>query len=131
MNKLTIPRRSYEGYVWYSNAQTPKVLKGEVFSVEQQEGVNPFVIEALLFCKEENISLSIRHTGHYIISEHNLSMLGESSEIVEKEYLPHRLDGVEKLKFNQYWKEENVINNDMKTLKLQATLFTGFILKKD
>lgn len=128
-NIAEIPNRKYQGYVWLSNATKPKFLNNEEYSFASIDE-NPFIVEALLFCETENVTVEIKHTDKYIISEYNLTEMGENAETVEKKYLPHRLDKVEKLKFNQFWeaKEDNLCEG-MKSLQLKATVFTGFELK--
>ena len=55
------------------------------------EHINPFVIEALLFCKDENISVMVRHTGKYTINEINLNTIPNGAILEEKNFLPHKL----------------------------------------
>ncbi len=129
INKLN--NVNFEGYVWLSNSEKPKVLKDTTFDFSKnEEGKNPFIIEALLFNKEKNKSYTIRHTGKYHINEFDLSKY-TSENLVDVEYLPHRLDGVKKVCFKQLWLPEEDKNClDMEVLKMKALIFTGFELKK-
>ncbi len=127
-NLLTeIPDLSYEGYVWLSDAANPIVLNNEKYAFDKVE-INPFIIEALLYNAERNTSIHIQHTGDYQIAEYNLTAIKNTAAVLEdKEYLPHRLDGVKNLKFKQVWTEEvDKLCEDMTVLKLRAIVFCGF-----
>lgn len=120
-----IPNLTYEGYVWMSDKEYPIVLNGETYDFSEIN-TNPFIIEALLYNKEEKKSIHVQHSGEYQIFEYDLSKL-EKSNLVEKEYLPHRLKDVEKVLIKQIWlpeKDENCAGFDV--LKLKAIVFCGF-----
>ncbi len=124
-----IKKRKYEGYLWFSDQEKPKVLKEEEYDFSQlTENENPFIVEGMLFCKEENISIMIRHTGKYHICEFDLNKLEKKgAEFEDIEYLPHRLNGVKKVKFKQLWLPEKDENCEkMEVLKMKALIFTGF-----
>ncbi len=136
MNNLSeIKNRKYSGYIWMSDAKEPNVLNQEKFDFASI-GINPFIIEALLYCEEEKVSLTIRHTGKYHINEIDLNSLPEGAELENVEYLPHRLTDkekgidVDKVQFKQLWipeKDENCEN--LPVLKMKALVFTGFKCK--
>jgi len=125
-NKFTdIPDYSYEGYIWMSDEKEPTVLNNESFDFSKIN-TNPFVIEGLLYSKNEKISIHIQHTGEYQIFEYHLNDYAQSS-IVEKEYLPHRLDNVSKVRFKQIWLPELDENCEgMEVLTLKSIVFCGF-----
>ena len=120
-----ISAQKYEGYVWLSNAEKPIILPNKEFDFSQySEKSNPFIVKALLF--NEGKSITIRHTGKYHINEFDLKNYSDEN-LIDVQYLPHRLDGVEKVKFKQLWlpeKDENC--EDMEVLKMNALVFTGF-----
>ena len=121
--------RKYEGYVWGSDDERPTILKNEPFPFDKLKTETPYIVEALLFCKDKNISVTIRHAGEYIISQFNLDEYKDSEKYAlhPVEYLPHRLDGVEKVCFKQLWLSEPDPNcADMEVLKKKALIFTGF-----
>ena len=145
MNKLSeIKNRKYSGYIWKSDSKEPEVYNNEEvdFSIIN---VNPFIIEGLLYCKDDNISLTIKHTGKYHINEIDLNNLPKGavlegySDVDKKEklnYLPHRLKDdkkgidVDKVCFKQLWVTEEDENcENMLVLKMKALVFTGFKLK--
>jgi CRISPR type III-associated protein (TIGR04423 family) len=118
---------NYEGYIWMSDETEPTVLNNKSFDFSIIE-TNPFIVEALLFDAKNKISIHVTHDGAYKINSFDLNKLKEQKiELVEKEYLPHRLKGVEKVHFVQLWKEENdPLCNDFPVLELKATVFCGF-----
>lgn len=117
----------FEGYVWLSDEKEPRLVEDFDFS---SVGVNPFIQEALLFCKEKNISVMVRHTGAYHITEYDLGALevngAELSKIIE--YFPHRLNiGDKKVRIQQLWiPEEDPLCCDFPVLNLKAHIFVGF-----
>ncbi len=127
-----IPNLSFEGYVWMSDKKNPVMLKNEAYDFGTI-GTNPFIIEALLFNKKKNISIHIQHTGCYHITQYTLSELmldGAVSE--EKNYLPHRLSGVENVSFKQVWLPDiDELCEGMEVLTLKAIVFCGFNKKGD
>ena len=126
-NLRDIPSVKYEGYIWLSYEDKPVVLNNITFNFNTISS-NPFIVEGLLFNEEHKKSIHITHDGTYSIFEYDLHAFKSNSiELVEKEYLPHRLNGVEKVHFVQLWKEENdPLCNDFPVLTLQATVFCGF-----
>ncbi len=123
-----IKKRKYEGYIWYSDKQEPQILHGVEFDFAGVgEEDNPFIVEALLFAPDENVSITIRHTGSYLIKEFDMNKLPEGAELVEITYLPHRQEKKKKLGFKQLWLPElDEFCENMPVLKMKALLFTGF-----
>ncbi len=125
-NLNEIPSFEFEGYIWMSDEQNPIVLKNETFDFSSIKE-NPFIVEGLLFDKETNTSIHIAHDGTYQIVEYNLNELSKKGELINKEYLPHRLSGVEKVSFKQVWMDEKDENcEDFPVLTLKAIVFCGF-----
>lgn len=128
INKIT--KRKYEGYIWYSHKEEPKVLFGEEdFAFNEPDHANPFVIEALLYDRENEISVMVKHAGRHIISEIDLKNLPSEAVLSdEKQYYPHRLNKkVSKVGFKQLWLPERDENCEkMEVLHLKAIVFTGF-----
>jgi CRISPR type III-associated protein (TIGR04423 family) len=121
----TLPDLNYQGFIWLSDADKPIVLQNEPFDLSKIK-TNPFIIEALLFNAEKEISIHIQHTGNYQITEYHFNRF-DNAEVVDNEYLPHRLDGVSKVKFKQIWisrPDENCAG--MEVLNLKAIVFCGF-----
>lgn len=129
----SIPDLNYEGYVWMSDQPEPSNAKNFDF---KDVKLNPFIQEALLYCAEKNISVMIRHTGDYRISEFHLNDFPEEYELVEKQYFPHRLGFNDKrVCMSQLWiseiddncaYDENKKGSGMEVLTLKAHIFTGF-----
>jgi len=131
INKLSdIPSKKYQGYVWYSDEKKPTVLHNKEFCFTD-EHINPFVVEALLYCQEDNTSLMVQHTGKYTGHQFDLNNLPEGAQLEKKEYLPHRLGDVSQVCFKQLWIPEGDSNcEDMEVLTLKAIIFTGFETSK-
>ena len=129
---------TYVGYLWYSDQKRPKKLIQETFDVESlKEPINPFVIEGQLWDETNSMSLSIKYVdGEHIIKFFKVQQddlknaLSENSDsITIKRYIPHRLDGVAKLTFMQYWKREKIEDEqckDFETLIPDKLVFIGF-----
>ncbi|MEA5402816.1 TIGR04423 family type III CRISPR-associated protein [Arcicella sp. DC2W] len=122
-----IPKRKYDGYVWFSDQKEPVPLIQKEYSFEDTKE-NPFVIEALLWNEEEKISIMVRHTGKYHIQEFKLKELPTGHELEEKVYLPYRLgDKVKHVCFKQLWiPEEDELCEKMEVMTMKALIFTGF-----
>lgn len=126
LNSLTeIPHYKYEGYLWLSDKTEPKVLKDEEFNSNEIKQ-NPFIIEGLLWAKKERVSIHIRHTGRYLIHKYEVNTPDSSKDV--KQYLAHKIEGIEKLKFKQLWEpEKDPLCEGMEVLKMKALVFTGFV----
>ena len=83
-------------------------------------------MEGLLFHKTSGTSIHLQHVGDYLIHQYNLNEV-KPENMVEKEYLPHRLKDVKKVCFKQLWEEEKDKNcEDFPVLTLKAIVFCGF-----
>lgn len=131
-NIKDIPTRKYEGYIWLSNEENPIILPEEEFDFSSvKENDNPFIVEALLYFKDDNeeVSIIIKHTGKYHIHEIDLKKYSDEN-FVDVKYLPHRLGNVEKVNFKQLWLPKPDENCEgMEVLQMKALVFTGFELK--
>ena len=120
----SIPNVKFEGYFWLSDEKEPKMAEDFDFS---SIDTNPFLQEALLFCKEKNISVMIRHTGEYQITEFDFNKLPGNAVLETKEYFSHRIVEAKKLSFKQLWIPEPDENCEgMEVLTLKAHIFTCF-----
>ena len=121
-----LPNEKYEGYFWLSDQKEPHVLFDEDFNAENIPS-NAFVVEALLYSKEKNVSIHIQHHGEYLIRAFNMTEL-QSDEAIEREFIPHnrlKSRGVKKCNFIEYWQEETDADT-FPVLVLKATIFKGF-----
>lgn len=123
-----IPQRKYQGYIWKSDQEYPEVLQEPKLFEFKDNDLNPFIQEALLYCREENASVMVRHTGAYQITEFDLNKIPNEAELKEKKYYPHRLNiGSKKVCISQLWFPEKDENCDgMEVLTIKAHVFTGF-----
>lgn len=126
-----IKNAKYEGYLWQSDQSKPKMIEeGESLSLTLTDGENPFVVEGLLWNREENTSIQIRYVdGIYFVTTYKVKpeALAGSITIAPVSYLPHRLPGVKALKFLRQWEEvKDELCENMPTLQLKANIFVGF-----
>lgn len=137
----------YEGYLWYSDENKPRVFLGDrmVDRMELDDCSNPFVVEGNLWNAETQESVMIRYVdGHYLvrhtivtdaelqgIDDRSLDSIAEKVRVAVattvKEYLPHRISGVKALRFLQYWQgEEDAMCEGMTALRPSKLVFVGF-----
>jgi len=138
------PDYKYQGYFWVSDEDKPFIISGELKLSEESEFFkyketdSPFIVEAFLFSKDENISISIRHTsGRCYINQFMLNQLEKNKKnTVDKKYIAHKSIGrflsAHKsidafLNFKEIWiPEKDQFCENMEVLKKQAVVFTGF-----
>lgn len=132
---MEIKKATYQGYIWKSDADEPEVIDGEYGTVLDNKK-NPFIIEGLLYHKDENEALSyhIKYVdGEYKIIETKVDlekMLGNA----ENYYANHKLidKGIVKLKFYREWNAvEDEACNDWEVLQPGKLVFIGFDRKED
>ncbi len=125
---MKIEKSKYTGYLWYSNETKPRVLNNEEFELVIEDTKNPFIVEGQLCngCK----SISIKYVdGKYIVKPYTLS---EYKDADVEEYVPNRMDKVEKLLFKRAWKaESDELCCDMKVLQPKELVFVGLKMKED
>lgn len=136
---LHIEPGCYEGYLWLSDEDTPILIptKREGYNLEKDgldlpSDQNPFVIEGLLFDASNSKSIKIKYIdGGYLVKEYSLEPQ-TPSDVQDVTYQSHRMGG-RKLKFLQYWEENNDESCDdpqdergMKTLRPGKLVFVGF-----
>ena len=148
INIMDIPKDlNYEGYLWMSDSKLPTVfananLESQKLNTSVQDksikfneiddASNPFIIEGQLFCKDTNKSYSVKYIdGKHIVVEYDLNKKPEKwvSDKKDKTFIPHRIEGVSKLKFSQFWKPVIDIDNlceRMAVLQPAALVFVGF-----
>ena len=129
----TIKINNCEGYLWWSDQQEPKVYQDEPIDECLEANQNPFVVEGLLYDKEEKTSYSIKYVdGQYLIKEYKVEdddLCNPDYEI--KSYFSNRVDN-RWLKFLRYWEEKEDENcMGMNVLTLTKNVFIGFKEKED
>ena len=78
ININEIPACDYEGYLWYSNANEPELFNRRKISENDLKQL-PFVVEGLLYCPDENVSIRITNIdGEYRISKMNVAGISSS-----------------------------------------------------
>lgn len=119
----------YEGYIWMSDSNKPDVLNRKPIPeyIQWEDGKNPFVIEALLFDRDNQMSYTVR----YIDGVHKVfSTKVDDDELVgNAHYISKRMGDHHKLRFFQRWKTDDDIDNlceGMPTLIPGELVFVGF-----
>jgi CRISPR type III-associated protein (TIGR04423 family) len=128
---MEIRNSNYQGYIWYSDQEIPRVFLDEQLQLNIGDNDNPFIVEGYLVSKELNESHSIRYVdGKYIHKVHDLtSFVGVDYE--EDSYYAKRMDK-KLLVFRQYWRpavDENC--SGMAVLKPAEKVFVGFKEKEE
>jgi len=122
---IEIPQGSFTGYYWMSDQDYPEKVNGKF---DAPKTINPFIIEAMLWDEINKKSIMITYTGKYQIFEYDLNILESEGKLEpEKNYMAHRLGDVKKVKFKQFWREEEDLNcENFPVLELKAQIFVGF-----
>ncbi len=135
MNKIELQdinkANKYQGYLWWSDQQYPKVYDGEILDIELDGIVNPFIIEGQLYDVTSNKSYSIKYVeGKHIVIEYKLNELN-NVEKTEQPYLSNRMNE-RTLSFYQYWEaESDNLCEGMEVLKPAKCVFVGFKNKEE
>ena len=126
---MKIEKSIYEGYLWYSNSDKPKLLKNEDFELEISDNKNPFVIEGQLYDRDKMKSISIKYVdGQYICNSYAVDPLDFNRADVERKEFYSNWKGGDKLQFLQYWGEvEDDLCEGLKVLRPEQLVFVGFI----
>ncbi len=126
---MKIEKSKYQGYIWYSNKKEPRVFNNEEFELEIANNENPFIVEGQIYDNENRISISIKYVdGKYIVNKYEVKDEDfKHPNVVRREFLPNRMDKVEKLCFLEYWKpQEDSLCENMKVLQPAELVFIGF-----
>lgn len=124
---MKIEKSKYQGYLWYSDKATPRVLNNEDFELEINDNENPFIIEGQLFDGVNSISIKFVD-GQYIVKSYDVQ---ETERKNAQEYLPNRMKD-KKLLFVQRWKEQqDDLCEGMQVLQPEELVFVGFKNKEE
>ena len=127
-----IPDKLYEGYYWPSDESKPVVLLNEKLDKSVFKTTSlPFIVEAHLYAKEEQISIHVKYIdGKYWITQTNLNI--EYGSIRDTTtYIAHDIEKEGK-KINYFqmieaWQAESKKHlAEMETLSPAWTAFVGF-----
>lgn len=140
-----IEEAKYEGYIWWSDSKTPVVYDGTTqVALQLDDTANPFVIEGNLWNADKRESIYIRYVdGQHIVRRtivtekewHGINdkslELGDVDKhwgaTTRKAYLSHRITGVTKLRFLQYWEAKaDDACEGMAALQPKKLVFVGF-----
>lgn len=118
----------YEGYVWMSNEQSPRVIEGAYGGISLLGSENPFIIEAQLYDAERMVSYSVKYVdGSYIATAYQVDSSDfNSTRVDQKVYFGHRMNN-KKLHFLRYWNAvEDEFCEKQPVLQPAALVFVGF-----
>lgn len=122
-----IPKANYQGYIWYSDSERPKVFTGDKAygGFKPNPAANPFIIEGNLWDKATSTSISIRYVdGRYYI--HRTTLTPEERKNY-KTYVAHRIDGYKYLRCVQLWEPRpDPMCEYMEVLEPSKPVFIGF-----
>ncbi len=123
---MKIDKAIYQGYLWYSDTDTPRILNNEEYGQEIDDGANPFIVEGMLWCEITNMSISIRYIdGKYYAKKYENVCVGENDDKVE--YFANNKIGNKKLKFIREWiAEPDKLCEGMPALRPGSLIFVGF-----
>ena len=129
MEITEIPEANYQGYIWYSDSDHPKVHTGDkAYGGTLDPKANPFIIEGNLWDEANRASISIRYVdGRYYIHRTVLT----SDEVKNyKTFVAHRIEGCTYLRFVQLWEPRtDTMCEGMEVLEPSKLVFIG--LTKD
>ncbi|MCQ2974325.1 MAG: TIGR04423 family type III CRISPR-associated protein [Bacteroidales bacterium] len=118
--------QKYEGYLWYSDKETPDVYEDKVLG-EFIKTNGSFIVEGQLYDREHRKSYSIKYLGgNYLVNAFDVDDNDFNIEGIDKYYLSNKM-GNRQLHFLQYWDEVKDDNcPGMKVLQPTRLVFVGF-----
>lgn len=127
-----IPNIEYVGYIWMSDKSAPQAISN---INELPTTTNPYIVEGNLYCKEKDISISIRNTGDKLfITKIDLNAAeNDASVILEPQtFIAHRApNNHKKVCFKQAWiAEKDDYCEGMHVLQPAWRAFVGFDTEK-
>lgn len=127
--KDRIPLGNYEGYLWYSDAEKPKVFPRDgAFTDDLETATIPFVVEGWLYDRENDKSYAIRYVdGKYLRVAYDLTLTDKQ----RTEYVAHDLGDIKSFSVAEYWAPEPDDHcAGMPVLRHAWTAFAGFASPK-
>ena len=118
----------FEGYVWMSDEEKPKVYEGDncLTSLQINDDENPFIVEANLYDADRKKSVSIKYVdGEYLVNQYDVD---NDSNGEVREYVSHKMDG-RVLIFNELWEPNSIPDPlccNMPVLQATKLIFCGF-----
>ena len=122
---------SFEGYLWYSNMNTPEIFYDKLITDLPTDSSNPFIIEGNLWNSKNKISYLIKYIdGQHHVYEYKFNSHDDigNCKSVQKKYLPNRFEPrVKKLKFLEFWRPvKDEFCNGFDVLQPAELVFIGF-----
>jgi len=119
----------YEGYLWYSNENRPRVFLGDQ-NVSFETSEDAFIVEGLLWQKATLTSIRISfHDGESKVYKTNVKSdeLEGCGNVTCLDYLAHRMPGIKYLSFIRRWNAEtDSLCENFEVLTPGSLVFVGF-----
>jgi len=120
----------FEGYFWYSNDKSPKIISPPALIQQSWFTELPFVIEANFFARTEQISIQVRHwDGVYHVDKIDLTQLDKILHD-KVSYIGHDLGGRNFEMIEAWETRPDELLEGMETLVPAWAAFAGFINTK-
>ena len=128
-------KKSYTGYLWYSDQNIPVIFKSESLSESSFTPI-PFIVEGYLYSSdEEGVCINIKNIdGKYYV--HQVQLKEVDSSRLERNAFEAievlKAKGIEKFKAVQFWSSETDENcQGMEVLQPSWIAFEGFEFKNN
>jgi CRISPR type III-associated protein (TIGR04423 family) len=121
----------FEGYYWYSNDKSPKIISTPEPIQQSWFTELPFVVEADFYAKAEQISIQVRHWDSvYHTAKIDLTQLDEIT-YDKVSYIGHDLGGRNFEMIEAWEPRPDKLLEGMETLVPTWAAFAGFINTKE
>lgn len=121
----------FEGYYWYSNESSPRIISSPAPIQQNWFTELPFVVEANFYSRVEQISIQIRYwDGIYHVAKVDLSQL-ERIPHDKVSYIGHDLDGRDFEMIEAWESRPDELLEGMETLVPTWAAFAGFTNTKE
>jgi CRISPR type III-associated protein (TIGR04423 family) len=116
----------FEGYYWYANDKSPKIISTPGLIQQSWFSQSPFVVEANFYAESEQISIQVRHwDGVYHTVLIDLANL-DGITFDKVSYIGHDLGGRNFEMIEAWEPRPDKFLEDMETLVPTWTAFAGF-----
>lgn len=121
----------FEGYYWYANDKSPKIISTPALIQQSWFSQTPFVVEANFYAKSEQISIQVRHwDGTYHIAQIDLANL-DGITFDKVSYIGHDLGGRNFEMIEAWEPRPDELIEGMEALVPAWTAFAGFSNTKE
>lgn len=123
-NLIIPPGSSVQGYYWFSDSKQPVIVDGPFSGLNLLDYNNPFVIEAQLYNKSEQLSYSVKYVdGQYFVHKTKVTeqVINDAKSYISK------WDDNERLLFTTTWlKKQDPLCCNMRVFVPANLIFVGY-----